>query len=153
VQTALDKAEADNARWSYAVTGSVLVLIVLLLGSVYYPMAVRTKMNETKYADEPTFNASAYLRWNHPEDAAAIAWIDANISDAGPFVEALGNDYDEYAGRVATHTGIPSVLGLDPRAGDSRRVWNPLCVFWAAGSKHVRHARTGKIPRAYERHL
>jgi uncharacterized membrane protein len=48
---------------------------------------------------------------DYPADAAAIKWIRANIHDNGPFVEAVGNEYDPYAGRIATNTGIPSVLG------------------------------------------
>ena len=110
-QTVTDKSEENSARWAYSAFGSVLVLAVFLLGSFYFPMAVWTKTNESKYPDEPTLDASAYLQWSHPEDAAAIAWIRANIFDNGPLVEAVGNDYDEYAGRVATHTGIPGVLG------------------------------------------
>lgn len=105
------KAAAGGGRWAYAAIASGTVLITLLLGSVYYPMAVWTKTNEATNPNEPTLDASAYLWIDHPEDAAAIEWIRANIYDDGPFVEAVGHDYDAYAGRIATHTGIPSVLG------------------------------------------
>jgi len=74
-------------------------------------MAVWTKTHESNYPDEPTLDASAYLEWAHPADAAAIQWMRENIFDNGPLVEAVGNDYDEYAGRIATATGIPGVLG------------------------------------------
>jgi YYY domain-containing protein len=102
---------AGSRRRVYPIIALILTLAALLVGTLYYPMAVWTKMNESKYADEPTLDASAYLKWMHPEDAAAIAWIRENIFDNGPLVEAVGNDYDEYAGRVATATGIPGVLG------------------------------------------
>jgi YYY domain-containing protein len=98
-------------RRIYPLLASAAVLAFLLIGSLYFPLAVRTKMDESKYPDEPTLDASAYLQWSHPEDAAAIQWMRENITDNGPLVEAVGNDYDEYAGRVATHTGIPGVLG------------------------------------------
>jgi YYY domain-containing protein len=107
----LDRTAVGGARRAYAAAASVAVLAVLLLGAVYYPMAVYTKTNEAKYPGEPTLDAMDFVRWMHPEDAAAIEWIRANIHDDGPFVEAVGHDYDEYAGRVATHTGIPSLLG------------------------------------------
>jgi uncharacterized membrane protein len=110
-QTVLDKAEQNNARWAYSAVGSALVFAVLLIGSVYYPLAVWSKTNGFKISGGPTLDASAYLQQSHPDDAKAIAWILANIHDNGPFVEAVGNDYDEYAGRVSTHTGIPSVVG------------------------------------------
>jgi YYY domain-containing protein len=114
-QTVMDKAEQNNARWAYSAVGSILVFAVLSLGSVYFPLAVWTKTEGFKSPGSPTLDASAFLRledpMGHPEDAAAIAWILANIHDNGPFVEAVGNDYDPYAGRISTNTGIPSVLG------------------------------------------
>jgi YYY domain-containing protein len=100
-----------RARRLYPLLASAAVLAFLLIGSVYYPMAVWTKTHNDQFADEPTLDASAYLQWTHPEDATAIQWMRENITDNGPLVEAVGNDYDEYAGRVATHTGIPGVLG------------------------------------------
>jgi uncharacterized membrane protein len=105
------KPAAEGAPWLYSLVASAAVMAVLLAGSVYYPMAVWTKTNEVKDPGEPTLDASAYLQSIHPADAEAIRWIRANISDNGPLVEAVGNDYDEYAARVATHTGIPDVLG------------------------------------------
>jgi YYY domain-containing protein len=107
----LDRTEKNTARWAYAAVGSVVVLAVMLLGSVYFPLAVKTKTGNEQYPDEPTLDGSAFLQFSHPDDAAAISWILANITDDGPFVEAVGDDYNEYAARVATHTGIPSMIG------------------------------------------
>ncbi len=100
------RSHRTNATAAFAV-----VFAALFIGSLYYPMAVWTKTHESNYPDEPTLDASAYLQWSHPADAAAIKWMRENITGNGPLVEAVGNDYDEYAGRVSTHTGIPGVLG------------------------------------------
>ena len=105
------RSAAGGARRTYAMAAFAIVFVALLIGSLYYPLAVWTKTNESNYPDEPTLDASAYLAYAHPADAAAIQWMRENIIDNGPLVEAVGNDYDEYAGRVATHTGIPGVLG------------------------------------------
>jgi YYY domain-containing protein len=102
---------AGRSHKTYATAAFAVVLAALFIGSLYYPMAVWTKTHESNYPDEPTLDASAYLQWSHPADAAAIKWIRENITDDGPLVEAVGNDYDEYAGRVSTHTGIPGLLG------------------------------------------
>ncbi|MBN1439969.1 MAG: hypothetical protein JW929_11225 [Anaerolineales bacterium] len=108
---ALREKSASASRRRYAAAASAAVFAALIAGSVYFPMAVWTKTRSENYSDEPTLDASAYLRDAHPADAAAIAWIRQNIHDNGPLVEAVGNDYDEYAARVSTHTGIPGLLG------------------------------------------
>jgi YYY domain-containing protein len=109
--TVMDRLEANSRRWAFSAVGSAAVLAVLLIGSIYYPLAVWTKTEHFKSYGGATLDASAYLAYSHPEDAAAIKWILANIKDNGPFVEGLGNDYIEYAARVSTSTGIPSLLG------------------------------------------
>jgi hypothetical protein len=119
-----ERSEGNAARRAYAAAASIVVLATMLLGAVYFPMAVHTKTRLDQYADEPTLDASSYMTWTHPDDAAAISWIIENIPDDGPIVEAVGNDYDEYAGRVATHTGISNVIGwtfheLQWRGGDA----------------------------------
>jgi uncharacterized membrane protein len=111
LQTLKDKAEKNNARWAFSAVGSAIAAAALILGLIYFPLAVWTKTNGFKSFAGPTLDASAYLQQSHPEDAKAIAWMLANLHDNGPLVEAVGNDYDEYAARVSTHTGIPSVLG------------------------------------------
>jgi len=110
-QTVLDRSERDNRRRVYAGIGSAIVLTVLLLGSVYYPLAVWSKTNHFTAAGGITLDAQAHLQQSHPADAAAIDWIQVNIHDNGPIAEAVGNDYDEYAGLIATYTGIPTVVG------------------------------------------
>jgi YYY domain-containing protein len=110
-QTVFDQWEKNNARWAYSAVGSILVLVVLLLGAVYYTMAVWTKTNGLKAPAGATLDASAYMKQTHPDDALAITWILANIHDNGPIAVAVGGDYDEYAALVGTHTGIPIVVG------------------------------------------
>jgi YYY domain-containing protein len=110
-ETVSDRLEADSRRWAFSAVGAVVTLAALLVGSLYYPLAVWTKTDHFASAGSPTLDGSAFLALGHPEDAAAIKWILENIKDDGPFVEGLGDDYDAYAARVATHTGIPSLLG------------------------------------------
>ncbi|HEY5118964.1 MAG TPA: DUF2298 domain-containing protein [Anaerolineales bacterium] len=109
--TVLDRAEKSNARWAYSAIGSTLVFVVLLIGSVYFPLAVWSKTGGFKSPGSPTLDASAFVQQDHPDDAAAITWMLANIHDNGPLAEAVGNDYDSYAGLVASITGIPTVVG------------------------------------------
>jgi uncharacterized membrane protein len=110
-QRVMDKSEENTARWAYSAIGAIFVLAALLVGSLYFPLAVRTKTNDSKMYGPPTLDASAFMQRQHPEDAAAIAWMIANIIDDGPIAEAKGNDYDSYAARVATFTGISNFIG------------------------------------------
>jgi YYY domain-containing protein len=136
-QRVLDKSEANNARWSYSAIGSIVVLATLVLGSVYFPMAVWTKTDEFKFPDRVSLDAFDFLQWSYPRDAEAISWILANIPDNDPFVEAMGNDYDPYASVVATHTGIPIVLG-----------WRGHEDQWRGGSA-IHGIRIGEIDELY----
>ncbi|MGB7538544.1 MAG: DUF2298 domain-containing protein [Anaerolineales bacterium] len=105
------RSAAGGAHRTYATAALAIVFIPLLIGSLYYPMAVWTKMNEVKNPNEPTLDASAYLPVEDPADAAAIKWMQENIVDNGPLVEAVGDDYIAAAARVSTATGIPNILG------------------------------------------
>jgi uncharacterized membrane protein len=91
---------------------------LLVAGVVYTPLAVWTKTAGFHPYGGATLDASAHLQYESPEDAAAIAWIDANITE-GPLVEAVGDEYSNYA-RVSTATGIPTVLGWPGHEGQWR---------------------------------
>jgi YYY domain-containing protein len=91
-------------------SGLVLSLIVLIAGAVYLPLAVWTKTNGFAPGHGATLDAAYYFEQEHPMDAGAIQWLAANYAGQGPVAEAVGGQYSEYA-RVATLTGIPTVLG------------------------------------------
>jgi uncharacterized membrane protein len=109
-QIAFDRLEKNFTRWSFAMISSVLTVGVFMMGAIFLPMALWSKTNGFKPQGGPTLDASAYLQYGLPDDLAAIDWINANIHDTGPIVEAVGGEYTEFA-RISTHTGIPSVLG------------------------------------------
>jgi uncharacterized membrane protein len=91
---------------------------LLLAGLVYTPLAVWTKTAGFQPYGGATLDASAHLQDESLEDAAAIAWVDANIHE-GPLAEAVGGQYSAYA-RVSTATGIPTVLGWPGHEGQWR---------------------------------
>jgi YYY domain-containing protein len=109
-QILTDKLEQNGRRWSLAGLGALLTAVCFILGALFLPMAVWSKTDGFKPAGGPTLDASAYLKLNSPDDAAAIAWINTNIHDQGPIAEAVGGSYSEYA-RIATFTGLSNVIG------------------------------------------
>lgn len=55
-------------------------------------------------------DATAFLEEDFPDDAAAIRWLNENITDSPVVLEANGDSYSDYE-RVSAMTGLPTVLG------------------------------------------
>lgn len=55
-------------------------------------------------------DATAYLEITFPEDAAAIRWLNDNVTGDPVVLEANGDSYSDYE-RVSAMTGLPTVLG------------------------------------------
>ena len=55
-------------------------------------------------------DATAYLETTFPEDAAAIRWLNDNVTGDPVVLEANGDSYGDYE-RVSAMTGLPTVLG------------------------------------------
>jgi uncharacterized membrane protein len=88
-----------------------LSLLPLMLGLVYPILATWTKTNAFRPPGGLTLDGTAHLAVDHPQDEAAIRWIDRYLPE-GVLAEAVGGSYTEF-GRVATHTGFPTVLGWE----------------------------------------
>jgi YYY domain-containing protein len=89
-----------------------LALCAVALGMAYPPMAIYARSDGFRKA--PTLDGAAYLRTQHAEDAALIAWLNTNIQGAPRILEAPPDGaFGAYAyeGRMATFTGLPTVLG------------------------------------------
>jgi uncharacterized membrane protein len=113
----------------------VVAAVVLIVAGTFYPvMAFYTKANEFKAT--PTLDGMAYMKSSNPDDYNAIQWMRQNIRGAPIVAEAIGGEYSDY-GRIATHTGIPNVLG-----------WPGHEVQWRGNAKGW-EAREGDINRLY----
>ncbi len=62
-----------------------------------------------------TLDGIAYLRELNPDDAAAVDWINRNVTGTPVMLEAQGDAYREFA-RISMHTGIPVLLGWEHHA-------------------------------------
>ncbi|MEX2031020.1 MAG: DUF2298 domain-containing protein [Anaerolineales bacterium] len=95
----------------------ILILLPLALGMVYPVLATWTKANGFQPAGGLTLDGTAHLQSENPGEAAAIAWMNANLGD-GVVAETVGGSFAKgvtgsYSGasRIAAHTGFPTVLG------------------------------------------
>ena len=91
-------------KFVYLLIGSICLLLVLM-----YPYFAITSY----YGNLQTYyglDGTAYLKRQYPTDYQAINWINKNIKGQPIILEAQGDSYTDY-GRVATHTGLPTLLG------------------------------------------
>ena len=85
------------------------VLALILAAGLVYPIAALYS-KAGGFRGQPTLDGTAYLAHSHPDDYAAIKWLNEHAKGAPVIVEANGGSYT-YAGRISTHTGLSTLLG------------------------------------------
>lgn len=88
-----------------------MALLLIAAGLLYTVLAVPARAKEQGVPW--TLDGAAWLRESYPADAAAIAWLNANVKGAPVIVEAPGDRHRAYVyeGRVSALTGLPTLLG------------------------------------------
>ncbi len=97
-----------------AVTWNVVFILVVGAGLVYPILSVLNKTNNFNPDFDYTLDSSAHLTRFAPEDAAVIHFL--STAPMGVVAESIGGSYSGYA-RIATYTGLPTVLGWDYQVG------------------------------------
>ncbi len=87
------------------VAGTVLLVAA---GTVYPVIASYSRVHGLQ--SEPNLDGAMNVARNHPDDWAAIEWLDANTPGTSVILEAPGLSYN-YEGRISAFTGRPAVLG------------------------------------------
>ena len=85
--------------------------LLIAVGMVYTLLAVPARARE--HGAPWTLDGAAWLADSHPEDWAAINWLNANVSGRPVILETPGDSHKAYVyeGRVSALTGLPTVLG------------------------------------------
>lgn len=91
-----------------AAGAAVLGVALVVLGLVY--PAATTVQRTDGFRKTPTLDGFAFLKQHQPEDYQAAQWLIENVSGRPVVLEAVGGPYSHYA-RIATQTGLPTVLG------------------------------------------
>jgi len=75
-----------------------------------------------RFDHRPTLDGTAYLATLEPDDYAAIAWLNENVTGAPVILEKPGAGGTSYAyeGRVSALTGLPTLLGWAGHEGQWR---------------------------------
>ncbi len=92
-----------------AAYGWVGVFAVGVLVSLYYPLAA-AYTKSLGPSGNATLDGLAYIETANPSERFGIQWLKENAGADDRIVEAVGDSYSDY-GRVASSTGIPTVLG------------------------------------------
>jgi len=119
--------------------GLVAVLLVLLLVT---PPVLGLDFDAHLFAQPHkggayTLDGSAYLTYDHPADAAAIAFL-RNRTDIPCIIEAAKNEHSYYS-RVSSFTGIPTEVG-----------WLFNEFLWRGNPDNWYFQRMGDIRKIYE---
>ncbi len=96
-----------RCRGLVGAAGSLLVIAVILIGLVYPVLSLITK-TDGAFARGLTLDGTDHGYYLNSDDHAAVDWLLA--APYGTLVEAVGGSYSN-GGRMATHTGLPNVLG------------------------------------------
>ena len=145
------------------------VTLTLAAGLLYPGLSIWAKtvglQGATLAAGErdATLDGTAALAHSRPEDYAAINWLNHFLPAHGVIAEAVGGSYTEY-GRVAVHSGLPTVLGwpghelqwrggFEPAAGRedavhtlfSTRAWDEAAALLARYD--IRYVYVGSLER------
>lgn len=97
-----------NLRGVWSAAWRILLGLVLFVGLIYPVLAFLNKTSNFHPSNGYSLDASAHLDIYNPEDAAAIRYLQS--APLGVVAEAIGGSYSNYA-RIATYTGLPTVLG------------------------------------------
>ncbi len=96
------------------------VSVFLILAGLLYPFLAIPKRQE-EHGRPGTLDGAAHLAIEHPDDYAAIDWLNQYVDGAPVILETPGDGYAAwtYVGRVSAHTGLPTLLGW----GDHEFQW------------------------------
>lgn len=88
--------------------------IVLLAASLVHPLAATAGWTSGRHAifgvGRGTWDGTAYIKTVNPADYEAAAWINQNVRGTPVILEMPGGPYS-YSSRVATLTGLPTLIG------------------------------------------
>ena len=96
-----------------------LGLALLLAGGLVYTVFAGYSRAEGFSGENWTLDGAAWIERHHPDDYAAIEWLNAHADGTPVVLETPGKSYN-YEGRISALTGLPSVLGWSLHEGQWR---------------------------------
>jgi uncharacterized membrane protein len=117
------------------------VIAAVAIVSVMYPL--NAAISRVRQKDGPfSFDAFGPFEKRSPGDAETVSWMFKAVPMGAVVMEASGDPYSDFA-RIATHTGIPTVLGWANHEG----LWRKNDREVAERLARVRNFYTSGDPR------
>ena len=136
-----------HAAFSYALAAA---FVLLLIGSLYYPLAAAKTKPDTPYAG-PTLDGLSFVQQNRPAEYDAIAWLKQNASPDAAIVEAVG-EWSDW-GLVSRSTGLPTIVNWLGHQKQWRGGWEKFDANKPDVSRALRDKyfddRTAEVERIY----
>ncbi len=107
-----------HARAAVRWTVGVLMGLVVFAGLVYTVPSLYSFNGG--FARTPSLDGMAWFANAYPDEWAGIQWLRANVSGAPVLAEAVGGSYQIEESRMATGTGLPTVMGWTNHEGQWR---------------------------------
>ena len=124
--------------------------VLLLIGSLYYPLAAAKTKPDTPYAG-PTLDGLSFVQQNRPAEYDAIAWLKQNASPDAAIVEAVG-EWSDW-GLVSRSTGLPTIVNWLGHQKQWRGGWEKFDANKPDVSRALRDKyfddRTAEVERIY----
>jgi YYY domain-containing protein len=87
-----------------------LVCALLLFAGLLYPLGASISRTGG-FAGPPSLDGMAFVARDHPEEYAAIRWLNQNVPGNPVIVEAVRGSFAYEHARVSSRTGLPAVMG------------------------------------------
>lgn len=113
----------SRASMTMRAVGVVVIGGIIVATAMYLPISARDWTSDfyARYG----LDGASFIERSHRDDAAAIAWLDANAEDESTIVEAPGCSYGSIGGvpmnRMSAFTGVPTLVGWDGHQRQWRR--------------------------------
>ena len=124
--------------------------VLLLIGSLYYPLAAAKTKPDTPYAG-PTLDGLSFVQQNRPAEYDAIAWLKQNALPDAAIVEAVG-EWSDW-GLVSRSTGLPTIVNWLGHQKQWRGGWEKFDANKPDVSRALRDKyfddRTAEVERIY----
>ena len=124
--------------------------VLLLIGSLYYPLAAAKTKPDTPYAG-PTLDGLSFVQQNRPAEYDAIAWLKQNASPDAAIVEAVG-EWSDW-GLISRSTGLPTIVNWLGHQKQWRGGWEVFDADKPDVSRALRDKyfddRTAEVERIY----
>ena len=124
--------------------------VLLLIGSLYYPLAAAKTKPDTPYAG-PTLDGLSFVQQNRPAEYDAIAWLKQNAPPDAAIVEAVG-EWSDW-GLISRSTGLPTIVNWLGHQKQWRGGWEKFDADKPDVSRGLRDKyfddRTAEVERIY----